>query len=58
MKYNLTDRQLIENALELLNETIYYIPNSESDDYTRGYTEATKYAIKLLTLNESKDNAE
>ena len=54
MKYNFTDKQLIENALGLLNETVYYIPDSESDDYTRGYIEATKYAIKLLTLNRNE----
>jgi len=54
MNYNFTDKQLIKNALELLNETVYYIPHYESDDYTRGYVEATKYAIKLLTLNGDK----
>lgn len=56
MVINLTDKQIIENALELLNETIYYIPNYKSDDYTRGYIEATEYAIRLLTLNEAEVN--
>lgn len=56
MVINLTDKQIIQNALELLTETIDYILNYKSDDYTRGYIEATEYAIKLLTLNEIEIN--